>query len=265
MPTAKAPKVRFRPWPKKKIGHQTVIDVDKMRQLYLNQSEYAWTKFCASKGFNCSARSRNEFPVRVWQQEWLSIQAEMTMEEFVTPGVETKKILLSGRLKYITHWNDKASNLKYALDTRLKQILFLAQLENDQLEKIAKGLKKKDDYKDLYTIKTGELVQMVYGQKHLMELEREALLMPQSEVHKLALPVKEVDPLTSQAEAEGDRLRSLGPLNLDGTPPTQDQVTAMLSQWIDQQAAPAEIAVDQLSPEDILNAPMTPLEEEDET
>jgi hypothetical protein len=65
--------------------------------------------------------------------------------------------------------------------------------------------------------------------------------------------------LVAEAEAEGQRLRGLGPALMDGTPVNRDVMTQMLAEWVDQQAP------DHFTPKEDLptNQPITPMDDAD--
>lgn len=118
-----------KPFPKKPDGK---IDKIRVFQLYYNGPHFRWNDFCRTHGFN--ANQRSDFPIKEWQQRWLSKRISEQEEMLAEEGLDLQRELYGSRAEAIrSHIRIQAKlrnlfeeHLNQAMPTGGKDLLALA-------------------------------------------------------------------------------------------------------------------------------------------
>lgn len=256
----KPPKPHYRNPPKKWDGTRYIVDVEKVKQRFLASDSFAWADFCTEQEYNPTTRQL--FPVRAWIQEKLQQQVQIRDEGKIGKALDVKSIIQDERLNFPEMWNEESKNSLQIM--QYMEMLIRSDIKHDveQAEALKKGLIKKEDVKPRFKTKPSEMAGIVNVKKSLQAIHMNALLIPPGDAYQSVVPLRELDNEIADADAESERLRSIG-VEVIGNQAAmnQNEIAKMMAKWIDQAAKPEQAAIEvESSP----HAPLTPLLESDD-
>ena len=251
------PARRFRPWPKKFDGVRNVIDKEKLHQQYLDGAKYAWRDFCETKNYDPHPQKKQDFPVRVWQAEWIAHKVRESQEDAMDAVLDLKKYVQEERLKLPRTFNEMANVFRTLGTVIINQDLADARWDQEHAEFL-----KSNPEQRRFKMPPAKLSLMVNAQKRVMEMQQEALLIVRATAYQDVLPLKDPDPEETEAMAEGERLNSMGTTLIGAPTLSQKDVAAMMTEFVDQYRDAEQVAKTEI---EVSNAPLTPFEGDDDS
>lgn len=224
VPTKVKPK--YRPWPKKRDGHHSVLDKDKIKQIYLSHPNPDWGDFCKAHNFNPA--TPRDLNANAWRREWLESQIKTQDENVMNKAVQMRTDILLHRLRYITDWGQHAEALKMIQMQAARSALEAYQFNQQFAQEILTGkvkAKRVPTAMDLSMLSKAAL--------NIQELERNALLIPHENSAEKVLPIPEMKPEEQMDDALLEEQRNepypiLGTVNLK-----KGEMTEVLAKWFD--------------------------------
>jgi hypothetical protein len=129
---AEPTRAKFTPFPKKrnpkadKQGGRPVIDVEKVRDQYVNGRDYSWTAFCRTHNYDVGRRSdlfregKNHNWVE-WKTEWQKRQLNVYDEELTPELLSTAAVVTRQRIAYVNDWGKRSRYLKTLFDAMVEK------------------------------------------------------------------------------------------------------------------------------------------------
>lgn len=172
-------KAKFKPFPKTKSETgRSLIDYEKLKQLYLDGPDYDWTPFCERHGFNSRATNRykagreQDFNLKDWKREWITRQVSDHDVELAPQVLEVRKQVSITRIKFVKEWNKRAEYMLAMLDSILSR--HGQDLKYDQENA---GFIAKNPDARRFKMEAPDLEDMASAALKIQELQTKALLI----------------------------------------------------------------------------------------
>lgn len=232
---------RFKPWPKMKQTNSKgtpLIDLDRVRQLYLEGPHCDWQPFCNHNGFD-GRTNRNKWKARGfdfnnWKVDWFKLQSKQHDVDQLPELFESKKFLCERRIKFIKDWNKRAEYMKVLLDASLRK-------HGDAIQHDMKyaALISRNEVQAKFTLEADEFNTLGAVALKIQELEQKSLLVfGDKQVH----PV--IDSETGQVE-HVEEIPEFQTATMGTAGMSSAEIGKLLAGFFDQVPDPKQIAESQ--------------------
>lgn len=222
----------FRKFPKKLAAPGTdtkyVTDWDALKRLYLDNPHYSFRKFLETYGFN---PKQVEYLPKSWQADWIEKQSSDQDEEIKGDVVHARRRILQERTRHIEAWPEMAVGLRELFRGHIA-----LQLEAQQHDYQNKAAIEGGQVKRRYKATAMDMAFMMNAAKRLLEVERQALLVPQKEEPKHLLPAVSIDQKERMRRRRIEEFRNTHHPMMgipDGSEIPREKMTELFSKYLD--------------------------------
>lgn len=191
-------KPKYTPFPKIRnpATGKLCVDIDAVKELYLNGDEITWKRFAEKQGYrtNVSRESRGdkswyaEVNLDEWKSEWLQRQCKVQDDEVVPALLKARRLVNENRASFILDWNSRAMTMKKMLDFALNVHIEDMKWDIQNTLKIQAGQAQRRCKLD-----AAEMATIASAAQRILDIEAKSLML-------LPVSFKEVE----RKELEGD-------------------------------------------------------------
>lgn len=245
-----------RPFPKCFDGVRELIDKELVKEQYMQSKHFTWDDFC--KEFEYDRKNRAYFPFRSWRELKLQLEVELTDESLVQQQATVREKILKGRLEFPDKWSEESENTLQLVRAVESRLVMDHNWDMEHKKDITENPKLAR-----FKPRIHEISALAHTKYTLMKLHQASLLMEGKDIYKAVIPIKDPDPEATQAFTEGERLRGMGYRLIGGGAVDHQSLTHLYKTWFDQEKDTVNQTSD--AEEDPDNAPLTPLDLDDDT
>lgn len=230
---------KLKRFPKKKTdGGRIIIDRERLKEEYMNSSEYDFKTFCSVAGYHYTSDMINDFPIRSWREEKIRAQIEVQDTSIIKDGMELRGVILANRIKSIKKWDSMARMARQIME--YKMILLTEAMQTDvERSRLAKAMGTEPPA-PTFKLSEASSAMLMSSLKTLRDLEQSSLLVPTQTDQKSALGIPVIKETEKEAEYEQERIDNMKWTVMNSEGLKNNELQNMMTQWFDQFSIPPE-------------------------